>query len=211
MITLYTWATPNGRKASIMLEEIGAAYEVRPVNIGKGQQFAPDFLAVSPNNKIPAIVDHEGDGAPRTLFETAAILLYLADKAGRFVPPPGPERDRTTEWLIWSVAGLGPMFGQWNYFANRAPEKVPAAIERFTTESLRLIGVLERRLSDAPYLGGDQYGVADISAFTWMRTVFDKIRDQAGSAWAGTPEIDRWMSEIDARPAVTRGMAIPKV
>lgn len=210
MITLYTWTTPNGRKISIMLEELGEAYEVRPINIGKDEQFGPDFLKVSPNNKIPAIVDARGEGPPRTLFETAAILIHLAETSGRFLPQSGPERDRALEWLVWSVAGLGPMFGQWNYFANRATEKVPAAIERFSTEAIRLVRVLEGRLGEAPYLAGE-YGVADISAYTWTKAVLAKLKEQSGAALSPTPAIDRWMGEIEARPAVGRGMLIPKI
>jgi GSH-dependent disulfide-bond oxidoreductase len=210
VITLYTWTTPNGRKASVMLEEIGAAYEVKPVNIGQNEQFAPDFLRISPNNKIPAIVDRTGDGPPRTVFETAAILIYLAEKSGRFLPASGPGRDRALEWLVWSVASLGPMFGQWNYFANRADEKVPAAIKRFTDEAVRLVGVLETRLGQEPFLAGE-YGIADISAFTWTVAVLSKLKEQAGPALGATPAIDRWRAEIAARPAVERGMAVPKV
>ena len=152
MITLYTWTTPNGRKASIMLEETGLSYTAVPVNIGKDEQFAPDFLALSPNNKIPAIVDEEGVDRRQTVFETAAILTYLAEKTGQFLPAHGPRRAETLEWLAWSVSGFAPMLGQWNYFANRAEEKTPAAIARFTKEAARLFGVLERRLERGPYL-----------------------------------------------------------
>lgn len=210
MITLYTWTTPNGRKVSILLEELGLPYEVKPVNIGRNEQFDPAFLRISPNNKIPAIVDRRGDGEPRTLFETAAILIHLAESTGRFLPADGPARDRALEWLVWSVAGLGPMLGQWNYFAVRADEKVPAAIDRFTEEAIRLFGVLDRRLGEAEYLAGE-YGIADISAFTWTKAVLDKLRDGAGPEFPAAPHIDRWLSAIATRPAVTRGMAVPHV
>lgn len=210
MITLYTWTTPNGRKASIMLEELGLDYEVKPVNIGKNEQFDPAFLKISPNNKIPAIVDARGSGEARAVFETAAILIHLAESTGRLLPMGGPARDRALEWLIWSVAGLGPMLGQWNYFAVRSTEKVPPAIERFTSEAVRLFGVLDRRLGEAEYLAGE-YGVADISAFTWTKAVLDNLRKHAGAEFAPTPNIDRWIAAIDARPAVVRGLAIPKV
>ncbi len=210
MITLYTWTTPNGRKASVMLEELGLPYAALPVNIGKDEQFAPAFLAISPNNKIPAIVDEEGVDGRRTVFETAAILTYLAEKAGRLLPTQGARRVETQEWLAWSVSGAGPMFGQWNYFANRAKEPVPAAIERFTVEVKRLLGVLERRLGEGAYLAGD-YSIADISTYTWTAAIFDSYRQKNAEALGPTPNIDRWMSNIAARPAVQRGMQVPQV
>ena len=157
MITLYTWSTPNGRKISILLEELGLPYEVRPVNIGKDEQFDPAFLAIAPNNKIPAIVDHDAEGGPLSLFESGAILTYLADKTGRFLAPSGPARWRTLEWLFWQVGGLGPMLGQLGYFAGRAPEKLPLAIGRFSDEARRLLGVMETRLAASSYLGGADY------------------------------------------------------
>jgi GSH-dependent disulfide-bond oxidoreductase len=210
MITLYTWTTPNGRKASIMLEETGLSYVAVPVDIGQDQQFDPGFLALSPNNKIPAIVDEEGVDRRRTVFETAAILTYLAEKTGMFLPAHGHRRAETFEWLAWSVSGLGPMLGQWNYFARRAPEPVPAAIERFTTEVARLFGVLERRLSEGLYLAGD-YSIADISTYTWTAAVLHAFRKHSPDALGPTPHIERWMSEIAARPAVQRGMNVPEV
>lgn len=210
MITLYTWTTPNGRKASIMLEEIGAEYTVKPVDISKDEQFDPAFLALSPNNKIPAIVDAGGEGGTHTLFETGAILVYLADKTGRFLAPAGARRDGALEWLFWSSSSLSPMLGQWNYFAVRAPDKVPAAIARFTTEAVRLFGVLERRLAAEQYLAGE-YSVADIATFTWVKAVIAKLKEHPGSGLGDTPAIDRWVGEIETRPAVQRGMAVPKV
>ena len=210
MITLYTWTTPNGRKASIMLEETGLSYAAVPVNIGKDEQFAPDFLALSPNNKIPAIVDEEGVDRRQSVFETAAILTYLAEKTGMLLPTHGPRRVETLEWLAWSVSGLAPMLGQWNYFARRAPEPVPAAIDRFTQEVARLFGVLERRLSQGVYLAGD-YSIADISTYTWTAAVVHAFQKHAPDALGPTPHIERWLAEIAARPAVQRGMAVPQV
>ena len=210
MITLYTWTTPNGRKVSIMLEELGLPYAVAPVNIGNDEQFAPDFLAIGPNNKIPVIVDEEGVDRRQTVFETAAILTYLAEKTGRLLPAHGPRRVQAQEWLAWSVSGAGPMFGQWNYFANRAKEPVPAAIERFTTEVGRLLGVLERRLGEGAYLAGD-YSIADISTYTWTAAILDGYRRQNGEALGPTPHINRWLADIAARPAVQRGMIVPQV
>jgi GST-like protein len=209
MITLYTWTTPNGRKASIMLEEIGADYSVKPVNIGKDEQFDPAFLALSPNNKIPAIVDHDGEGGERAVFETGAILIYLAEKSGRFLARSGRQRDEGLEWLFWSSSAFSPMLGQWNYFVLRAPEKVPAAIERFTKEAIRLFRVLENRLAAELYLAGE-YSIADIATFTWVKAVGAKLKEHAGEL-GETPSIDRWLSEIDARPAVQRGMVVPKI
>ena len=210
MITLYTWTTPNGRKASIMLEETGASYIAKPVNIGKDEQFAPEFLTISPNNKIPAIVDEEGVDRRHTVFETSAILTYLAEKTGQLLPAHGHRRIEVQEWLAWSVSGLAPIAGQWNYFARRAGEKAPAAIERFTTEVARLFGVLETRLSHATYLAHD-YSIAAISTYTWTAAVLHPFREHAGEAFGPTPHIERWMAEIAARPAVQRGMLVPQV
>jgi GST-like protein len=210
MLTLYTWTTPNGRKASIMLEEIGARYAVTPVNIGKDEQFDPDFLAISPNNKIPAIVDAPEDGAKRTVFETGAILIYLAEKSGQLLPPDGPARDKTLEWLFWATSGLAPMLGQWNYFARRAEEKTPTAVDRFTKECVRLFHVLEKRLAETPFLAS-AYSIADIGAFTWADAVLPKLRGDAAKQLGDTPSIDRWLTAINARPAVMRGLKIPEV
>ena len=154
MITLYTWKTPNGRKPAILLEELGLAYRVRPVDIGADEQFEPDFLALSPNNKIPAIVDHDALGGAQSVFESGAILTYLAAKEGRLLAPYGPAHVSALEWLYWSIGGLGPMLGQLAFFAFRAEQKAPPAIERFTEEGKRLLGVLEKRLADSPYIGG---------------------------------------------------------
>ena len=210
MITLYTWTTPNGRKASIMLEETGLSYTAVPVNLGKDEQFAPAFLAISPNNKIPAIVDEEGVDRRQTVFETGAILTYLAEKTGVLLPAHGPRRVETLEWLAWSISGLAPMLGQWNYFANRAKEKTPAAIERFTAEAARLFGVLERRVGEATYLAHD-YSIADISTYTWTAPILHGFREVAPDALGPTPNIERWIAEIAARPAVQRGLKVPQV
>lgn len=210
MITLYTWKTPNGHKASVMLEETGLSYMAVPVNIGEGEQFAPEFLAISPNNKIPAIVDEEGVDRRLSVFETGAILIYLAEKAGMLLPSSGQRRAETLAWLFWSVSGLAPMLGQWNYFARRAEEKTPAAISRFTDEAVRLLKVLETRLSQAVYLAED-YSIADISAYTWTAAMMRRVREAAGEALPPTPHIERWLSEIAARPAVQRGMKVPEV
>ena len=210
MITLYTWTTPNGRKVSIMLEEVGLSYVTKPVNLGKNEQFSPDFLAIGPNNKIPAIVDEEGVDRRQTVFETSAILTYLAEKTGQLLPAHGPRRIEVQEWLAWSISGYAPMLGQWNYFAKRASEKTPAAIERFTTEAVRLFGVLETRLSEATYLAHD-YSIADISTYTWTAAILHGFREASPGALAATPHIERWMSEIAARPAVQRGMRVPEV
>jgi GST-like protein len=211
MITLYTWTTPNGRKISIMLEETGLSYIAKPVNLGKDEQFTPDFLSIGPNNKIPAIIDEEGVDRSTSVFESAAILIYLAEKTGQLLPAHGRHRHETLEWLIWSVASLAPMLGQWNYFANRATEKTPAAIARFTDEAIRLMSVLEGRLSRSLYLGGGDYSIADISAYTWVVATLRPLRAQAGEALAPTPFTDRWLAEIAARPAVQRGMLVPQV
>ena len=210
MIDLYTWTTPNGRKIPIMLEETGLSYTVHPVNLGKNEQFAPDFLAISPNNKIPAIVDHEGVDGRHVVFESGAILVYLAEKTGKFLPRSGPKRELTLEWLFWSIGGIGPMFGQFSYFALRAEEKTPAAIDRFTEEAIRLIGVMEKRLGEAPYLASD-YSIADICTYPWVKAIVEPLRQKAGDKLKPTPALDRWLEEVGARPAVKLGMEIPKL
>jgi GST-like protein len=210
MIDLYTWTTPNGRKISIMLEETGLSYTVHPVNLGKNEQFAPDFLDISPSNKIPAIVDREGVDGRHVVFESGAILVYLAEKTGEFLPRSGPKRELTLEWLFWSIGGIGPMFGQLAYFALRAPEKTPAAIDRFTDEAVRLVGVMEKRLGEVQYLAND-YSIADICTYPWVKAIIEPLRKQAGEKLKPTPSLDRWLEEVGARPAVQRGMEIPKI
>jgi GSH-dependent disulfide-bond oxidoreductase len=211
MITLYTWTTHNGRKAPIMLEEVGLPYEVRPVDLGQQQQFDPDFLAISPNNKIPAIVDHEADGGPLTIFESGAILVYLAEKTGRLLPASGPARYRTLEWTFWQVGGIGPMLGQLGFFALRSKTKPTEAIERFTEEAARLFGVMDKRLGEAAYLAGEDYSIADIACYAWTFAPSTMIREAAPAAWGDNRNIARWLKAVGDRPAVQRGMAVPKV
>jgi GSH-dependent disulfide-bond oxidoreductase len=205
MIDLYTWSTPNGRKVSIMLEECGLPYRVHAVNIGKGEQFAASFLAINPNAKIPAIVDPEGpDGRPLTLFESGAILVYLAGKTGRFLPQTARGRFEALQWLMFQMGGIGPMFGQAHHFLRSATEPVPYAIARYKAEARRLYGVLEGRLGQAPFLAGE-YSIADIATYPWV----------ARHEWhqvplADFPQVKRWFDTISARPAVARGMPVPQ-
>ena len=204
MIQLYTWGTPNGKKVSIMLEEIGMAYEVHPVNIAEGEQFKPEYLAINPNNKIPSIIDTEGPGGkPFTLFESGAILMYLAEKSGRLLPADMQPRYTVIQWLMFQMGGVGPMFGQANYF-YRQQEKVPFAIERFHKEALRLYGVLNKELGQREFLAGD-YSIADIATYPWVwrhEMHHVKLED--------FPSVKRWYDAISARHAVQRGMEIPK-
>lgn len=211
MITVYTWKTPNGRKVPIMLEEVGLPYEVRPVDIGKDEQFAPDFLRISPNNKIPAIVDDEagGDGEPLAIFESGAILTYLAEKTGRFLAPSGPDRYKALEWLHWQIGGLGPMLGQLGFFAVRSEEKAPLAIRRFTEEADRLLGVMERRLAHSPHLAGDDYTIADIAAYPWTVAATTFLKEVLAESLADKPSVHAWLERVGGRPAVQRGMKVP--
>jgi len=211
LIDLYTWTTPNGRKASIMLEEIGAPYAVHPVNLAKEDQFQPKFLAISPNNKIPAIVDNDAPGGPISIFESGAILLYLAEKTKRFLTPSGPGRVRALEWLFWQIGGLGPMLAQLGFFALRSTERSELAIERFTDEANRLLSVVEGRLSASAYLAGDDYSIADIACYPWIVAASTFQRPALGDIFEERPELKRWMNAVAARPAVARGMAVPKV
>ena len=211
MITLHTWTTPNGRKVPIMLEELGWPYEVRTVDLSKNEQHAPDFLKISPNNKIPAIVDPDAEGGPLAIFESGAILTYLAEKSGRFLAPSGPERYKALEWLHWQIGSLGPMLGQLGYFARRAGEKTPAAIARFTEEGERLLGVMERRLKESAYLGGAAYSIADIAAYPWTLAATTFLQEPLAQALQDKEAIRRWLKVVGERPAVQRGMAVPKV
>lgn len=210
MIQLYTWSTPNGRKVPICLEELGLPYQVHPINIGKKEQFSPEFLKIAPNNKIPAIVDEEAEGGPLTLFESGAILTYLAEKTGRLLAPSGPARFKALEWLHWQIGGTGPMLGQLGFFALRAPEKSRIAIDRFTTEAGRLLDVLEHRLAAVPYLAGEDYSIADIANYTWTYAATTFLKDVLKDHLANKPSIDRWLKTVGERPAVQRGMAVPK-
>jgi GST-like protein len=175
MIDLYTWTTPNGRKIPIALEEMGLEYRVHPVDIGQNQQFAPDFLSISPNNKIPAIVDHDAPDGPQSVFESGAILVYLAEKTGKLLAPSGPVRVAALEWTFWQVGGLGPMAGQLGYFALRAPEPIELAIDRFADEVRRLLGVMEGRLEKVRYLAGADYSIADIASFAWTKAALETL------------------------------------
>lgn len=204
MIDLYSWATPNGHKIHILLEELGLPYTVHPVDIGRGEQFAPEFLAISPNNKIPAIVDGDGpDGRPIALFESGAILVYLAEKTGRFLPADPRGRYATLQWLMWQMGSVGPMFGQAHHFRQYAPDKLPYAIDRYTNEARRLYGVLDRRLAAQRFLAGDDYTIADIATFPWCRGAANQ-----GVDWADFPHARRWFDAVAARPAVQRGVAV---
>lgn len=211
MITLHTWTTPNGRKVPIMLEELGWPYEVRTVDLSKDEQHAPDFLKISPNNKIPAIVDHDAEGGTLAIFESGAILTYLAEKSGRFLAASGPERYKALEWLHWQIGSLGPMLGQLGYFAKRSQEKTPAAIARFTEEGERLLGVMERRLKESAYLGGEAYSIADIAAYPWTLAATTFLQEPLAQALQDKEAIRRWLQMVGERPAVQRGMAVPKV
>jgi GST-like protein len=204
-IEVWTWPTPNGHKVHILLEELGLPYRVVPVNIGAGDQFRPEFLAITPNHRIPAIVDPEGPGGQRfTLFESGAILIYLCEKTGSPLWPADPAtRYRCLQWLMWQMGGVGPMFGQYNHFAHYAPEKIPYAIERYANEVKRLHRVLEKRLTESPYLAGPEYSIADIATFPWVRNP-----DRRGIDLAEFPAVKRWHDAIAARPAVQRGVAV---
>ena len=210
MIELYTWKTPNGRKISIMLEELGLPYGVHPIDFSKKAQFSPDFLAISPNNKIPAIVDTDGVGGPVSVFESGAILTYLAEKSGRFLAPSGPERFKALEWLHWQIGGLGPMLGQLGYFAMMSKQKIPEAVERFTNEADRLLGVMEHRLMSSPYLGGASYSIADIAAYPWMVGATTMLAPALGDSLSDKPGIDAWLARVGERPAVKAGMLVPE-
>jgi GSH-dependent disulfide-bond oxidoreductase len=206
MIDLYTWTTPNGRKVSIFLEEAGLPYRVNPIDISKGDQFKPDFVAINPNSKIPAIVDPEGPGGgPLPVFESGAILIYLAEKTGRFLPQDARARIVALEWLMFQMGGVGPMFGQTHHFRRFAPEQIPYAITRYSTETARLYGVLDRRLGEAEYLAGE-YGIADMATYPWAAR-----HEWQGVALDEFKNVKRWFDAISARPAVQRGMQVPKI
>jgi len=205
MIDLYTWTTPNGRKVSVMLEECGLKYNVHPVNIREREQFKPAFVKLCPNSKIPAIVDSE---AGVSIFESGAILIHLAEKTGRFLPASGPGRPRVIQWLMWQMANVGPMLGQANHFANAAPEKIPYAIDRYVTESARLIKVMDDELGSSEYLAGD-YSIADIATYPWIAVAFQFIKGFKPDVVGEGANVARWIKAIGARPAVQKGMAVP--
>jgi len=200
MIDLYAWPTPNGFKVSIFLEETGTPYNVIPVDIGKGDQFKPEFLKISPNNRMPAIVDTESG---MTVFESGAILCYLGEKTGQFFPQEMRAKYTVLEWLFWQMAGVGPMFGQFGHFTRYAPEKIPYAIERYTSEALRLVKVLDNRLAQVEYVAGE-YSIADMAIFPWLR--LPAMKEEI----AFFKNVKRWLDAIEARPAVRRGLDLLK-
>ena len=203
-IDLYAWPTPNGYKVSIMLEELGLPYTVHPIDIGAGDQFKPDFLKISPNNKMPAIVDPDGPGGgPYALFESGAIMMYLAEKTGRFWPSDMRRRYDVVQWLMFQMGGVGPMLGQAHHFRIYAPEKLPYAIDRYTNEAGRLYGVMDKRLGESEYLAGDDYSIADMATFPWTRSI-----DRQGHSFDAYPNVKRWFDAIDSRPAVVEGLKL---
>jgi GST-like protein len=204
MIEVYSWPTPNGHKVHIMLEECALPYEAIPVNIGTGDQFKPDFLAISPNNKIPAITDPQGpDGKPISLFESGAILVYLAGKTGKLLPKGDREKYEVLQWLMFQMGGVGPMLGQNHHFRQYAPDKLPYAIDRYTNEARRLYGVIDRRLAASSWLGGQDYSIADIATWPWLRNWKNQ-----GIELAEYPHLKAWFEKIESRPAVQRGVKV---
>jgi len=204
MIDVFSWATPNGHKVHIMLEECGLPYRAVPVNIGAGDQFKPEFLAISPNNKIPAITDPQGpDGQPISLFESGAILVYLAAKAGKFMPATDRAKYEVLQWLMFQMGSVGPMLGQAHHFRIYAPEKLHYAIERYSNEARRIYGVIDRRLAKSRYLGGPDYSIADIATFPWLRSW-----ENQGIVLAEYPNLKAWFEQIAERPAVQRGVKV---
>ena len=202
-LRLYVWTTPNGRKVMIMAEELGLPFEYVPVRLPQGEQRQPEFLAINPNGRIPALVDEDVEGEARVLFESGAILVYMAEKSGRFLAREEPERSRTFSWLMFQMGGIGPMFGQYGHFASLS-EKIPYAIERYASESRRLFGVLESRLAQAPYLAGENYSIADMATYPWIsqtqRFGIDAEKD--------FPQVAAYIERVGARPAVQRAMAL---
>ncbi len=205
MIDLYTWTTPNGRKVSVMLEECGLEYRVHPINIRENEQFKPEFVKICPNSKIPAIVD---EGV--SIFESGAILVHLAEKAGKLLPAKDPGRAKVLEWLFWQMANIGPMIGQVNHFVNVAPEKIAYAIDRYATESARLVKVLDDQLGRTEYMAGD-YSIADIATYPWVSAGFVPLKTLKPDVVGEGANVARWIAAIGARPAVKKGMEIPKV
>jgi GSH-dependent disulfide-bond oxidoreductase len=204
MIEVYSWPTPNGHKVHIMLEECGLAYRAIPVNIGAGDQFKPEFLAISPNNRIPAIVDPHGpDGKPISLFESGAILIYLAARTGRFLPRGDREKYDVLQWLMFQMGSIGPMLGQNHHFRLYAPQKIDYAVNRYTNEARRLYQVMDRRLAQNPWLGGKEYSIADIATFPWLRNWKNQ-----GVEMSELPHLERWFHKIEERPAVQRGVKV---
>ena len=204
MIDLYSWATPNGHKIHIMLEETGLPYRVHPVNIGAGDQFKPEFLKISPNNKMPAMVDSDGpDGKSISMFESGAMLIYLASKSGRFLPEDLRDRWSTLQWLMFQMGAVGPMLGQAHHFLTYAPEKIPYAMQRYSKEANRLYGVMERRLTESEYIACGEYTIADMAIMPWLR-----FPARQGVNIVDYPHVKKWFDDIAARPAVQRGLAV---
>jgi GSH-dependent disulfide-bond oxidoreductase len=205
-IDLYYWPTPNGWKLTIFLEEVDLPYNVVPVDIAAGDQYEPEFLKISPNNKMPAIVDPEGpDGEPISLFESGAILIYLAEKTGRFLPGPPRERYAVLQWLMFQMGHVGPMLGQAHHFRQYAPEKIPYAITRYTDEAARLYRVIDRRLAETPFIAGDEYTIADMAIFPWLRS-----HENQGQSLDDYPSLKGWYEGVEARPAVRRALDVGK-
>lgn len=203
MIDLYTWPTPNGHKVHIMLEETGLAYRVIPVDIGRGDQFDPAFLTISPNNKMPAMVDHDGPGdEPIRIFESGAMLIYMAEKTGSFMPADARGRTLVMQWLMFQMGGIGPMLGQCHHFLNYAPEPIDYAIDRYTNEARRLYGVLDSRLGESEFMAGD-YTIADMAIYPWTRSI-----DRQGVDASDFPNVLRWQRQLEERPAVQRGCEV---
>jgi GST-like protein len=206
MIDFYTWSTPNGIKVSIMLEEVEQSYNIIPVDIGAGDQFKPEFLKISPNNRMPAIVDHDGSGGqPYSLFESGAILMYLAEKTAKLMPSDTNGRYSVIQWLMFQMANVGPLLGQNHHFRHYAPEKIPYAIDRYTNEARRLYGVIDKRLAENAYLAGDDYSIADVATFPWLRS-----HERQGQDLNEFPDLKRWYEIIKMRPAVRRGIDVLK-
>src|SRR5215472_1766140 len=208
MIDLYTWTTPNGRKVSIMLEEAELPYRVHPINLGEGHQHTESFRAINPNQRIPAIVDHDVSDGALTVFESGAILIYLAEKIGKLLPAEVRARTRALQWLMFQMSGIGPMLGQANHFASQAPERIPYAIQRYFDESLRLVGVLERRLSEHDYLAGE-YSIADIATYPWVIAAWPVFKSLPPERAGAMEHVAGWLERVGERAAVQRGMKIP--
>ncbi|MDA0368419.1 MAG: glutathione S-transferase N-terminal domain-containing protein [Proteobacteria bacterium] len=204
MIDLYTWPTPNGHKVHIMLEELKLPYKIIPINIGQGDQFKPSFLKISPNNKMPAIVDRKGPGGkPIALFESGAILLYLAEKEGKLLPKATRQKYEVIQWLMFQMASVGPMLGQAHHFRNYAPKRIQYAYDRYTNEATRLYGVIDRQLKKSKFIANDKYSIADIAIYPWLRSHANQ-----GQKLESYPHLKRWYETIDARPAVQRGLQV---
>jgi GST-like protein len=208
MIDLYTWTTPNGRKISVMLEECGLPYAVHPVNIREGEQFKPEYVAICPNSKIPAIIDRDENNL--AIFESGAILIHLAEKTGRFLPRATVPRAKVMSWLMWQMANIGPMLGQANHFLNAAPEKIPYAINRYVSESARLLRVMDAQLAREEYLAGE-YSIADIATYPWVSAAFPLLKQASPEGVGEGANVERWINAIAARPTVKKGMEIPRL